>query len=397
MKRLFAVCVLVLSLASEASDRIHYLLLPDFLPAVTRRLQPTQLVAYENGVSLIRVSEPEIEDLSESIHQTVGACGGFFDVTEEIESGVLPEHLVLKEVAHRSRMQVHAPVPTISIPKREVARLIANADEKRYWAALTALTQFPDRSASSSNGEKAAQYLKNEAQRIAGSLPGYKADLVATGSLYPQPSVVVTLPGTDPTLPGVVIGAHMDTYSNSKPGADDDASGSALVLEALQTTAAAYRWAAFKHTVYFVWYSAEERGLVGSSYVVKWFKSNGLAVKSVIQLDMVGFNSPDDANDIYLLSDNVDTNLTAQLKQIIQTYTAASVGSTKCGYACSDHANWNRAGIPVVVPFEASFDNMNTRIHTGSDSLTYVDSQHAFRFVQVALAFLGENAVLTEF
>lgn len=399
MNRLLAVVFLAVTSSTMASDRIHYLLLPDFLPAVTRQLQPAQLLAFESGVSLVKVSEPQIEAFSEAIHEEVGACGGFFDVTEEIESGVLAEHLVLQEVAHRSRVSfatAPAPAPAAISPRREVARLIASADQTRYWKALTALTQFPDRSASTANGEKAAKYLKDEATKIAGTLPGFKAEFVATGTLYQQPSLVVTLPGTDPSLPGIVIGAHMDTYSNSKPGADDDGSGSALVLEALQASVAAYQWAAYKHTVYFIWYSAEERGLVGSSYVVKWFKANRLAVKSAIQLDMVGFNSDDDANDIYLLTDNVDANLTAEFKQIISTYTAAKVGTTQCGYACSDHANWNRAGIPVVVPFEASVDNMNTRIHTGSDLLTYLDSEHAFRFVQVALAFLGENAVLTE-
>lgn len=397
MKRWFVVVFLVIASSAIASDRIHYLLLPDFLPAVTRQLQPAQLLAFESGVALVRVTELEIDAFSQAVHAEVGGCGGFLDVTEEIEGGVLAEHIVLKEVVHRRGALVPNTVrPAVVNPRREVARLIANADQARYWKALTALTQFPDRSASTTNGEKAAQYLKSEATRIAGSLSGFKTDFVATGSLYTQPSLVVTLPGSDPTLPGVVIGAHMDTYSNAKPGADDDGSGSALVLEALEATAAVAQWAKYKHTVYFVWYSAEERGLVGSSYVVKWFKSNQLAVKSVIQLDMVGFNSEDDANDIYLLTDNVDASLTAQFKQIISTYTAASVGTTKCGYACSDHVNWNRAGVPVVVPFEASFANMNTRIHTGNDTLNYIDSAHAFRFVQVALAFLGENAVLTE-
>ncbi len=397
MKRWLAVFFPILSTWAWGSDRTHYLLLPDPIPAVTRQIQPAQLIAFEGGVSLVRVSETEIEAFSAAIHQNLGACGGFFDVTEEIENGVLAEHLVLKEIAHRRHGVSTAVVAPAAIRiRREVARLVANGNESRYWQALTALTQFPDRSATSANGKKAADYLKTEATRIAGGLPGFKADFVATGTLYVQPSLVVTLPGTDPSLPGVVIGAHMDTYSNAKPGADDDASGSALVLEALQTVADVSSWGAFKHTVYFVWYSAEERGLVGSSYVVKWFKANQLAVKSVIQLDMIGFNSDDDANDIYLLTDNVDPKLTAELRQIITAYTAATVSTTKCGYACSDHASWNRAGVPVAVPFEASFDNMNTHIHTGSDTLKHVDSAHAFRFVQVALAFLGENAVFTE-
>jgi leucyl aminopeptidase len=278
------------------------------------------------------------------------------------------------------------------VKKPEIERLISNASADRLWAFLTELSSMPDRSATTDNGKKAAEFLKARATEIAGSLPGFRADLVSTGSMYGQPSVVVTIPGTDSSLPGVVLGGHMDTFSNTKPGADDDGSGSASVMEAL--TAVAKSWVSFKNTIHFVWYAAEERGLVGSSYVVKKFQADKIPVKAVMQLDMVGYDSEDDAENMFVITDNTDAALNTQLKQLITTYTDAKIGETRCGYACSDHANWHRAGIPAVFPFETSFDNMNHRLHTGDDKISYLSKDHSFRFVQVALAFLGENAQL---
>ena len=219
--------------------------------------------------------------------------------------------------------------------------------------------------------------------------------MVQTDKDYPQPSVVAMIPGSDPTLGGVVVGGHMDTYTNEKPGADDDGSGSAAVMEAL--TVAAATQGRFKRTLYFIWYAAEERGLVGSSRVVQYFAQSKMPVRAAMQLDMIGYKSPGDKDEIFLVTDYTNAELTQTTLQLIQKYVGARVGYTHCGYACSDHANWHRAGIPVVFPFEASFNGMNRRLHTKNDTMAFLDQTHGFRFVKTALAFLGELGELEGF
>lgn len=389
--------LLSLCCALSMADANRYFLLVDEAPKFIQHLSPKDLEFTEDGVSLLRVPMDRVEEFAEWVHEELGGCGGYFDVTERIENGEPAFSLVLREarlnhVLKQRRFQsLKEPVSPI-IFRADIAQLVAQADIERYWAFLTELSAFPDRSATTENGKKAAEFLKSRSEQIAENLLWFKTELVATGTSYGQPSVVATLPGRDPSLPHVVIGGHMDTFSNAKPGADDDGSGTSVVMEALQTIAKGH--AKFRHTIDFVWYAAEERGLVGSGYVVRHFKDKNILVKSVIQFDMVGFNASEDDKDIFLITDNTNPALTARLKQIIELYTDAKVGETACGYACSDHAQWHRAGFSAVFPFETSFSNMNSTLHTGGDTMTLLDKHHTLRFIKTAVAFLAEEAVL---
>src|SRR5262249_37754543 len=99
---------------------------------------------------------------------------------------------------------------------------------------------------------------------------------------YVQPSVVAKLGNSDE--PGIVVGGHMDTLSSTfelKPGADDDGSGTTTVMGVARTILNSGM--KFNKPIYFIWYAAEEAGLVGSGYVVKYFKKNNIPVDAVIQ------------------------------------------------------------------------------------------------------------------
>ena len=80
------------------------------------------------------------------------------------------------------------------------------------------------------------------------------------------------------------------------PGADDNASGTAAVLEAARVLSQ-YR---FKHTLRFVTFAAEEQGLIGSYYYVAEARSAGTPIGGAINLDMIAWDSDDDdAMDIH--------------------------------------------------------------------------------------------------
>ena len=112
---------------------------------------------------------------------------------------------------------------------------------------------------------------------------------------YSSPNVVGLLPGTDPELKNeyVVVTAHLDHVGIQNGavfnGADDNASGSAAVLEAAEAAA----MTPGKRSMIFVLLTAEEKGLLGSSA----FASNPpVPIDQIvlnINLDMVGRNSPD--------------------------------------------------------------------------------------------------------
>jgi hypothetical protein len=107
-------------------------------------------------------------------------------------------------------------------------------------------------------------------------------------------NVVGLLPGTDPVLKDeyIVVTAHLDHVGIRNGqiynGADDNASGSAAVLEAAEAAA----MARVKRSSIFVLLAAEEKGLLGARYFVD---NPPVQIEDVvlnINLDMVGRNSP---------------------------------------------------------------------------------------------------------
>ncbi len=94
-------------------------------------------------------------------------------------------------------------------------------------------------------------------------------------------------------------------------------------------------------------------------------------------------------------SDYTDSNLTAHLSELIDTYSEISYGFDDCGYACSDHASWHNAGYPAAMPSESMFNDYNPSIHTQHDTLENPISTatHATKFAKLAIAYLVETSL----
>ena len=138
--------------------------------------------------------------------------------------------------------------------------------------------------------------LKPVTQPIA----GWKADLVFTLTERTKEvnNVVAVLPGQGPTADEyVVVGAHLDhvgygEVGSRKPGsneihngADDNASGSAALVETARRLAAL---GPQPRTVIFVAFNGEERGLLGSAYYVEHPTVPLEKMSSMLNYDMVG-------------------------------------------------------------------------------------------------------------
>ncbi len=111
-------------------------------------------------------------------------------------------------------------------------------------------------------------------------------------------NVVGTLDGTDPHpgRPLLVVGAHFDSVASS-PGADDNASGVAGVLEIARLLARGPRLGA---TVQCVGFNLEEiqemvppRYRIGSRAYVAWLRERGFDVAGAFVLEMIGFTGPE--------------------------------------------------------------------------------------------------------
>ena len=106
-------------------------------------------------------------------------------------------------------------------------------------------------------------------------------------------NVVATLPGTDPESQGrvLVVSAHYDSRAtnpldstSAAPGADDDASGAASVLE-LARVMSHYKFGA---TIVFIAFSGEEQGLYGSTHWARAARARQADIEAVLNNDIIG-------------------------------------------------------------------------------------------------------------
>jgi Peptidase family M28 len=194
-----------------------------------------------------------------------------------------------------------------------VAAAIAHISPAELHATDTRLVDFGTRSTFSENagpnrGVFAARaYLLERFRRIAResggrmtvSLDSYtqKAD----GKRVPRDvvisSVVATLKGDDPSGRTFVMSSHYDSRNTDDsdgvadaPGADDNGSGTAAVLEAARVLAPVPLHA----TVIFAVFDAEEQGLFGSAHLAQTLKAEHVDVQGDLNNDIVGASVGDD-------------------------------------------------------------------------------------------------------
>lgn len=113
-------------------------------------------------------------------------------------------------------------------------------------------------------------------------------------------NVVATLRGTDPTDKRVfIISGHLDNRRSDvmdrkgdAPGANDDGSGSAAVLECARIMSKH----SFAATIIFITVSGEEQGLLGAYYMAEKAKALNLPIEAVLNNDIMGSNNSNETN-----------------------------------------------------------------------------------------------------
>ena len=112
-----------------------------------------------------------------------------------------------------------------------------------------------------------------------------------TGSI-PTQNVIAETRGGDPNKV-IVVGAHLDSVG-AGPGINDNGSGSAAILEIAEQLRGVFP----KNKIRFIWFSAEESGLLGSeAYVDSLPQSERRKIAAMLNFDMIG--SPNFVNFVY--------------------------------------------------------------------------------------------------
>ncbi|HZB29530.1 MAG TPA: M28 family metallopeptidase [Streptosporangiaceae bacterium] len=194
-------------------------------------------------------------------------------------------------------------------PDRELQDLLRRVDRDRIEATVMRLVQFGTRHTLSSQSDPvrgigaAANWVHEQMQQIAATSGGRmtvqkQTFLQPVTPRIPTPTnitnVIATLRGDASPERMYVITGHLDSRVTDvmnatldAPGADDDASGVAVVLELARLFATRRT----KGTLVFASVSGEEQGLLGSAHMAAQMKAAGADVQGMFSNDIVGASS----------------------------------------------------------------------------------------------------------
>jgi len=185
---------------------------------------------------------------------------------------------------------------------------------------------------------------------------------------------------TGRTSPGkiFIIGAHYDHIEGDMPGGDDNASGTAAVLEAARVLSQ-YQ---FESTIRFICFNAEEDGLLGSKdYVSNQLISENESVAGMINLDMI-LRPDSDVDSMYIIDAELETHTNHEASldwaRAYQQVAAAYVPALTVNDAIihydqfgTDHESFIVAGFPAFLVIENSipdWDVANPYVHNFEDA-----------------------------
>ncbi len=244
--------------------------------------------------------------------------------------------------------------------------------------------------------DRAADHIA-EQFRLAGLEPGgdlggyfqtWTAPVAGLGTTVALKNVIGVLPGTNPQRAGesVVLGAHYDHIGSGwpdvrrgnegkvHPGADDNASGIAVMLELARVLGAGWQP---ERSVVFIAFTGEEAGKLGSQHYVQRAGTHPLAkVIGMLNLDTVGRLGD---NPLFVLG-------IGSAREWVHIFrgagyvTGVPIKSVADDYGSSDQTSFLDHGIPAV----QFFSGANADFHRPSDTADKIDAAGLVKVAAVA-------------
>ena len=219
----------------------------------------------------------------------------------------------------------------------------------------------------------------------------YKADNRRVSRDIILGNVVATLKGTDPNDKRIfLISGHLDNMRSSPtdsigdaPGANDDGSGSAAVLECARIMSQH----SFPATIIFVTVSGEEQGLLGAYYMARKAKKEGWNIEADLNNDIMGSNNSSETKII----DNTRIRVFSEGLSVLDTGRVATnirnLGLENDGRARQLARYVKEIGERYVENLEIVMVYRNDRFLRGGDHTPYVENGYA----AVRITEMNEN------
>lgn len=285
--------------------------------------------------------------------------------------------------------------PTIVAAKAAdpaMVALVATVDAARLISSVKALaTTFTTRHSLSPHNVDAAKFLRD--QFVALGYTDVKLhDFTMSG--VTRHNVVCTKPGSTNAAKFIIVGGHYDSRGSNlgsstaaAPGADDNASGTAALLE----LARVLKSVDLPCSVQFVAFSGEEQGLLGSTAYADAVNAAGMDIRMMINLDMIGHSGGvtppkihverDEGNDV-AANDAPSQAAAAEMASLALTYTSLQpeVGPM----FDSDYMPFEHFGYACIGLFDGA--DSQPFYHSAQDTPDKVHSAYHTDAVRLALA-----------
>jgi Zn-dependent M28 family amino/carboxypeptidase len=283
----------------------------------------------------------------------------------------------------------------------ELRQLLNQIDPGRIEATIQALVSFGTRHTASSQTDPvrgigaATNWVYEQMQAIAATSSG---NMTVQKQTFVQPvsnripvpttitNVIATLQGTASPQRYYVVTGHLDSrvtdvlnFTSDAPGADDDGSGVAVVLELARLFATHQ----FPGTLVFATVAGEEQGLYGSGFMAAQMKAAGADVQGMFSNDIVGASqawdgTKPDPHTLRLFVEGIPTAVTASEISLMQSVGGENDGQT----------HQLARFVTDVAPFDLT--NMNIRVIwrrdrylRGSDHISFQEQGYpAARFTE---------------
>lgn len=206
-------------------------------------------------------------------------------------------------------------------------------------------------------------------------------------------NIYAVQPGTEFPNKKFMICGHYDSMPSGAiaPGADDNASGTAAVIEAARI----FSNYSFPFTIIYALWDEEEQGLIGSAYYANQASSAGDSILGVINLDMIAWDSNNDG--VANIHSRPTAGNSTQIKDkmvgvnsqygINLTLVIKSPGSTY-----SDHASFWTKNYGAILLIEDEND-FHSYYHTVNDIVTYINQAYFLKSAKLSLGTLATLAM----
>jgi hypothetical protein len=244
-----------------------------------------------------------------------------------------------------------------SIPARSdraanpaINQMLVELTDTNFMSTWQALEDFVTRYTLAPENELATQWILDQFVSF-----GLDAEFHTYYQSGQRRNVIATLPGVGDPTKIVYVTSHLDAVTSNPyscaPGADDNGSGTAAVIEVARVLSERE----FEYTVKFACFNGEEQGLIGSGEYVDDIAAAGEDVVAVFNMDMIAYRGTDPAPpDLIIYTDFQSQSVAMALSNAIDTYLPGAIDPVVVNQAmgASDHASFWNYGYPAVLVIE---------------------------------------------